>query len=164
MPIMSKLTAAYLAGLIDGEGYLGFTVNKSNPERIHYQPVMKIAMTDKKIIEWLRNSFGGSFFIREPQKPNHKVSYWWDVSGKNLKAILTKVYPYLRVKKSQCEILLKKFKIQEELFKRLPYLNISQINKNREEKRISNLSYRDEEREKIKQLYQRLRELNKRGI
>lgn len=162
MPIMSKLTAAYLAGLIDGEGYLGFTVNKSR-ERTSYQPVMKVAMTDEKIIRWLQSSFGGSFFTRTPDNPKHKISYWWDINGKNLKAILFKINPYLRLKKPQCEILLKKFKIQEQLFKQLPYPQISQVNEGREEKRISNLSYREDQREKIEELYLQIRSLNKKG-
>jgi len=161
---MSKLTAAYLAGLLDGEGYLGFTVNKSYPPRTFYQPVMKVAMTDKKMIEWLQNSFGGSFFTRVPKNPKHKVSYWWDISGKNLKAILLRIHPYLKLKKPQCEILLKKFKIQEQLFKQLPHPKISQINEKREEKRLSNFAYRESQRKKIEELYLQIRALNKKGV
>jgi len=163
MPIMSKLTAAYLAGLIDGEGYMGFSINKTT-KNYSYQPIMKTAMTDRKIIEWLKNSFGGYFHIRIPKDSKHNISYEWSINGKMLRKILLRIHPYLKIKKPQCEILLKKFKIQDQLFPRLPYPKISQINKKREEKRTYNLVYRNNQREKIEELYLQIRKLNKRGV
>lgn len=163
MPIMSKITASYLAGLIDGEGYIGFIANRQE-YRTFYQPTLKVVMTDKNIIEWLRDSYGGYFYERKPKQENHKISYEWEISGKTLKEILIKIRPYLRIKQKQCDILLKKYKIQECLFKNLPHQNISQINEKREEKRICNLAYRDEQRKQIENLYLEIRKLNKRGI
>ena len=109
---MSKFTAAYLAGLIDGEGCLDFGVNKSNP-RTYYQPRVRIALVDKWLIDWLKKSFGGCTETRYYKNPKYNTSYCWTLSGNNLKPLLGKVQPYLKLKKPQCSVLLKKIKIQE---------------------------------------------------
>ena len=55
MSVMSKLVAAYLAGLIDGDGYLGIVKQKRATYKngIMYYAAIKIGMCDKKIIQWL---------------------------------------------------------------------------------------------------------------
>lgn len=109
---MSKLTAAYLAGLIDGEGYLGIQKNKreDNIGGYGYMGVIKICMIDENIIKWLKNSFGGNFEKRIG-KDNRQDSYGWTLRhGKNIEPFLNKVYPYLKVKRKQADILKKFFK------------------------------------------------------
>lgn len=109
---MNKLTAAYLAGLIDGEGYLGIQKNKKeqNVGGYGYIGVIKICMTDKALIKWLKDSFGGYFHERKG-KGNRQDSYDWTLRNeRNIKPFLDKVYPYLKVKKKQADILKKFFK------------------------------------------------------
>jgi len=162
---MSKLNASYLAGFIDGEGYIALKVhkNKSNGN-LYYTPILKIAQTDESIICWLKESFGGWYYKREYKEDSHsKDSYYWTLTGTNLKPFLQKVCPYLKLKKKQCELVLKKIKMQETLGDELPYKEISTINKQREQKMQVNKNYREQRRNDIQEIYDKLRELNKRG-
>jgi len=164
MPITSKIQSAYIAGFVDGEGYISLKRNVRG-DQTFYVPIVKIASTDEIIIQWFKDSFGGWYYKRVPKNgENHKDSYYWTLTGKPLKPFLLTMLPYLKLKKKQCELVLKKIKIQETIFDKLPHKNISQINKRREPKRLSNLAYRDEQRKEIESIYDELRRLNKRGI
>ena len=162
---MSKMTASYLAGFIDGEGYLGLhPAIRCKNGRTSYTAELKVTSTDMFIIEWMQKSYGGCYYETKPQKPNHKIAAEWSLHGKNLKPFLRKIQPYLRLKKKQCELLLKKIKIQESVMRNIPNPNISKIWEQKESKRKVNLAYRDEQRGEIKNIYLQLRKLNKRGI
>lgn len=103
---MNKLTAAYLAGLIDGEAWIGLYKRKRK-ETNWYGYELTIANTDKGIIDWLKESFGGYIRIVEP-KGNRKRQYWWILyNRKQVVRVLKKVKPYLKIKKEQAEILMK---------------------------------------------------------
>lgn len=110
---INKLQSAYLAGLIDGEGYLGILKVKqgnkkkwfSNKEFI-FKPVIKVAMTDKDLIVWLYNSYGGSFETRKAHG-NARESYCWALRERKAIEFAKRIYPYLKVKKEQAQILLR---------------------------------------------------------
>ena len=114
MPIMNKLTAAYLAGIIDGEGSIDF--QKTNEPQCkngyHYNPRLRIGMIDKKFIEWLKDSFGGCIYQRFGKGKNRN-SYTWSIQGKIMRDVLKKVYPYLRLKKQHAEIMMRYWKTKQ---------------------------------------------------
>lgn len=110
MALMSKLQAAYLAGLVDGEGYIGILQTKrGNKAEWHssrqymYSPVLKVCMTDKRVIEWLYGSFGGTFETRKAHGKNRE-SYAWMCRKAAVASFLKYIYPYMRVKRKQAEI------------------------------------------------------------
>jgi hypothetical protein len=116
MALMNKLTASYLAGLIDGEGYIGILRTSKNQKKkwtsareFVYCPVIKITMTDKEIIEWLYKSFGGTFETRRhlDSSRKSKESYGWMARKAQAVEIVKCVHPYLRVKKKQAHIILR---------------------------------------------------------
>ena len=139
---MSKLTAAYVAGYIDGESYLGLMKTRRHPTSVNpnYLPVIKIASVDEDIIVWLKESFGGWTEKRTFPEINQRDAYSWTLSGKKLEPFLRKVYPYLKIKKLQADILFKRFKMYKP---GLPFLS--------------------EEIDKMEKLYIQIRRLNKRG-
>lgn len=111
MAVMSKLQAAYLAGLIDGEGYIGILKNKhgeksvwSSTREYFFTPVLKVAMTDRELIEWLYKSFGGTFETRKA-KGNAKESYCWSMRKSQVQDFLKLLYPFLQVKKRDADII-----------------------------------------------------------
>lgn len=113
MAIMSKLNSAYFAGLIDGEGYISLLKSKKGNKKYWsstrdyiYIPVIKVAMVDRPIIEFLKDSFGGSFEIRKA-RGNARESYCWTARKLNVMNILQAIYPYLRVKRKHAEVLFK---------------------------------------------------------
>jgi hypothetical protein len=162
MGIMSKLTASYLAGFIDGEGYISLKPNVVNNKK-YFTPVIKISNTNQEIIQWIKDSFGGWIEKRVDKFNINKDSYCWTLTGKNLKPFLLKIFPYLRIKKEQCKIVLEKINNKESTNKYLPYKQISRINKERIGKMNVNRNYREDIRNKNQDLYEELRRLNKRG-
>ncbi len=146
---MSKLTAAYIAGYIDGEGYLGIMERHKDSKyhcRSDYLPVIKIASVDKDIIEWFKSSFGGWIHQRK-FKDNSKDAYSWTLAGKKIKPFLDKIYPYLKIKKEQADLLKERIKMYDRI---------------KIENGAKNI-YRDSDFEKLKDLYSQIRKLNKRG-
>lgn len=141
----SKSNRAYLAGLLDGEGYISILKTKkgnkatwNNARDYVYVPVIKVAMTDRPIIEWLHQSFGGTFEIRKAQG-NRKESYCWTARKKQTADFLQLIHPYLRVKKPQATLLLQYrnvagkagHKLTEETWKKRDelYTEIRKLNK-----------------------------------
>lgn len=109
---MSKLTAAYIAGIIDGEGYLGIQkqTGKKYSDGIKYEACIKVGMTDQKLITWLQISFGGNIHHRIGTGKN-KDSFTWTLRGnRKIKPFLDKVYPYLRIKREQADVIRRYFK------------------------------------------------------
>ncbi len=151
MSIMSKLTAAYIAGFIDGEGYVALEHHRGLSAS-HYRPVIKIANTNKEIIDWFKESFGGTFETRVPKNKKHKVSYVWVYSGKKLEPFIRKILPYLRQKKPQAEIILKRIRYYDKI--------------GLDDKTIKgwNWKYKQEYIDEMKDLYDQTRRLNKRGV
>ena len=98
---------AYLAGLIDGEGYL--KVEKWGTIRLI------IGMTDRKTIYWIKNNFGGN--VRKQLTAKKKNFYVWRMNqGKNLFYLLLLVIPFLITKKR------KLVKAMEQLIKKIEQL------------------------------------------
>lgn len=113
MPTISKLQSAYLAGLIDGEGYIGLmdvrAGNKKEWFSSHesmFVPVLKVAMCDKPMIYWLFSSFGGTFETRKAHG-NARESYCWSLKKRKAIDFVRYIYPFLRVKNKQAELLLR---------------------------------------------------------
>jgi hypothetical protein len=109
---MNKLTASYLAGLIDGEGCLDIPVHKEK----YFKGRLRITMINKDIILWLKNSYGGIFGEREAYLNNRKSYTWTLEHKKNLYDFLKKVTPYLKVKKEEAIVMLKFFKTFDKAF------------------------------------------------
>lgn len=142
MPIMSKLTAAYLAGIIDGEGYLGIKKEKKNSYvgGYCYVPIIKVCMIDKDFIEWLKNSFGGHTSKRIKQNGDAD-SYEWEIKNSNVIPFIKKIHPYLKIKGKQVIVLNNFF---------------STYGKENHTSRF----IKDEVRERREKLYWQIRELN----
>ncbi len=102
---------AYLAGLIDGEGYIGLTKTKikykANPKfNIAIRNHLLIASTNNQVINWLIIKFGGktqSAIINQRSKP---IIKWW-INRQDLQLeLLKEVFPYLIIKKEQARLMI----------------------------------------------------------
>lgn len=158
---MSKLTAAYIAGFVDGEGYIGLIRNKGRQmfRRIdYYVAVLKVGNTNKDIIYWLKNSFGGTIWIRNPKdNQNKKIAYLWTLDNKNLIPFLDKIYPYLRIKRKQVEIVRK----LKDTINRKSYSFPERIARNGG--RFISKTLNNDVADYREKLYKEIRILNKRG-
>lgn len=111
---MSKLTASYLAGFIDGEGYFGIYPVSREGRKTYYISCVKVANTNKEIIEWMHNSFGGFFHTRHFAN-NCKTAYTWTLTDARVVPFIEKIIPYLKIKRPQAELVLKREKLKLKL-------------------------------------------------
>lgn len=103
---------AYLAGIIDGEGSIYIGNFSCNPKTKvpYYQTNIQVTNTDKPLIDWLYEIFGGLFSKRTPKQHasnSRKQAYIWTASGDRVTHLCELILPYLIAKKRQCEIMIK---------------------------------------------------------
>lgn len=82
---------AWLAGVIDGEGYVAFKNG----------PVIEVDSVSPSLVTTPARLFGGSITTRQR---NDATVFRWAVYGKNAEEILKRVMPYLRYKTAQAKI------------------------------------------------------------
>ena len=101
---MKRTDLAYVAGIIDGEGYIGLTrQGKSRSIRL----TVSVDNTNEWLIQWLHFAFGGSIYLRHRRKENWKPQWSWIITCLRASDFLKLVYPFLRIKKPQAEIAIK---------------------------------------------------------
>lgn len=106
-----ETTAAYMAGILDGEGCLSIgnhSGNRKNGDK-HFQVNIAISSTDEVLITWIVETFGGYKGIYTPKQMSRngrKQVYRWQCSGDRLTQICEITLPYLIIKKRQAEILI----------------------------------------------------------
>lgn len=103
---------AYIAGIVDGEGTVGVTKVKRPENRCGYSflPLLSIINTDRAMLEYINDIFGGISTISERNGGNtfnikqNKTCYciFSRRTEKNNK-ILTAIYPYMRIKKKNAD-------------------------------------------------------------
>lgn len=102
---------AYLAGIIDGEGSIMLWMNKKTKIRGQFNMRVNVSSTDKCLIDWLINNFGGcSYAQNSPSRkanPHWKKQYTWEIKKPDLLQFLNMIYPFLVIKKSRCELAIK---------------------------------------------------------
>lgn len=82
---------AYFAGLIDGEGYMGFY---SRGTKQSSRLIVGVNMTCEKTLRFLHKRFGGQFGPRETKQPNKKPQWLWRCVGHDAIAVLKAIRPY----------------------------------------------------------------------
>ena len=102
---MRETTRAYVAGVVDAEGCLA--VYKSNdPRGPIYSARIAVSNRSKELVDFFVANFGGYITIDHPKKAEHNVNYLWHLSsGQHTERFLSQIYPYLRGKKAQADVL-----------------------------------------------------------
>lgn len=96
---------AYLAGVIDSDGYIGILKDrKLRDGRKHpsYGLTLNVTNTSRELMDWLVDNFKGKIYLRklDPTK-NWKQTYNWIVGYQNAKDILEMIEKYLVIKRQQ---------------------------------------------------------------
>lgn len=112
---------AYAAGFFDGDGNIYIRKRKGKKEiwNSTYSINVSIGNTDKDIIIWLKDKFGGGIRNHIKQKEYHKQAYQWRVSGKIAYNFLKLIYPYLILKKYQAGLSIEFYEFMKESHKHL---------------------------------------------
>lgn len=96
---------AYIAGLIDGEGYLG--IFRTSSKTKHLQSIIVIGLQSKETIDFVQSIFHGSINTSYTPSAQRAGMYYWKLYSKERqKEFLSLLLPYLKAKKDVALILL----------------------------------------------------------
>ncbi len=108
MNLLSETEAAYLAGLIDGEGCISITRTRTNASAkgckrgFSYRSSVVVAMTDHDVLEWCHRLTGvGNVCPKRTNVARHKPAWSWSVWSTEAWELCIAVLPYLKVKLPQ---------------------------------------------------------------
>ena len=105
---------AYLAGFIDGEGYIGLTFQRKKETSQHsatprYHPYLIIANNNSSVLFFIKDIIGeGRVYRLKRSKENQLPGFQYKLTKTNtLEALLSAIEPYLFVKQQQTKLLIK---------------------------------------------------------
>lgn len=138
MKKLSKTDAAYLAGIIDGEGTVFVSRTDSSKSAkackrgFAYRSGLAVSMTNRSIVLWMKRITGiGKISGVRRHKKNHKPGFRWSVWSKQASTLLLLLYPYLKLKRRHAAN-----QLRFQLYMRLTgYKGVSSAEWNRREKR-----------------------------
>jgi len=112
---MSPTERAYVAGIIDGEGWVEFKWanrirrdRKGTPTYRTLNVRMEVPQVDKRLIDFLMEiTKEGTRDIKHyPKHPNWQDQHRWRVSYHGVYRVIKQVYPYLIVKKQKAKLII----------------------------------------------------------
>ena len=105
---LCKADAAYIAGLIDGEGTVTLTRKHKNENR---QLCVSISSTEMELLEFVLSATGvGKITNKKASKSHHSRSYAYAVYNRQALALLEQTLPYLRsYKRDRAALILKDY-------------------------------------------------------
>lgn len=165
---MKKTDIAYIAGLIDGEGYIGIkkATARKDCQNPLYHARIQIRMVDEEAIKFIAETLGGNYYKEKPSVAKRRPLYCFQSSDKSAETILETILPYLRVKKASAETVLEYRKLQNDSKKYRTkitgYRNFP--NSHGTARQVPNLSYSDEYIQMCEAFYNRCKELNAVGV
>lgn len=92
---MNREELAYLAGIVDGEGYIG--AGKRRNLRV------QVAMTDESLISWISEKWGKRSVVQD-RGPGFRKLYTVYLTCQDAAKRLRELLPFLRVKRQQAEV------------------------------------------------------------
>lgn len=106
--MLSSTDAAYIAGLIDGEGTVTLTRKHRNENR---QLCVSISSTERPMLEFVKHSMGvGKITNKRTSKPIHSPSYTYAVYNRQALDLLRDALPWLKsYKRDRAELILQDY-------------------------------------------------------
>jgi len=112
---MTRTDAAYIAGLVDGEGSIGIFINRA-PSRTNGAVVsrLKIGMCDEPLIQWLSTITNRGRLTNWRQKhTTWKPVFVVTWNGYAAAELIGEIRPFLRLKRPQADLLLEWIEISK---------------------------------------------------
>lgn len=105
---LSPTQAAYIAGLIDGEGTITLQRRHANENR---RLAITISSTEVQLLEFVRNATGvGTITTKKTYQSHHASSFTYGVYSRQALALLSQVHKHLLTyKKTRSELILSKY-------------------------------------------------------
>ena len=105
----SDLDLAYMAGVVDSDGYIGVHRNsyamrvRGDATNAVYQPRIQVKQVESAAIELFQATFGGHRHRQPPSATRGRPLDQWTVHSAACRPVLEALLPYLRIKKAQAE-------------------------------------------------------------
>jgi len=104
--VLSPSDAAYLAGIIDGEGSISLLKIVRN-NKTFISPVITITNTDKKLVDWVVSVYPNGVWRVRQRDATHKLVNEWALNKiSDVAHLLSQLLPYLTIKKDKAKIVL----------------------------------------------------------
>ncbi len=101
---VSQTDAAWAAGFLDGEGFIGVTrAVRKGTGKVDFHVAMSASQIHRAPMDKLQSMFGGRV---NHQENGFRGCFHWRVSGESVYHVLRIVLPYLVVKRKQAELTL----------------------------------------------------------
>ncbi len=94
---------AYLAGVMDSDGYIGVGKKKAGKWAANYQPRVQVKQVDTEATDLFRETFGGHLYRHEPGTERGRPLWCWQVHSAACRPVLEALLPYLRIKTNRAE-------------------------------------------------------------
>ncbi len=94
------VTLAWLAGLLEGEGYFGLVPNWVGGKRYRY-PRIGVNMTDRDVVERVAYFWGTQVQTLKPSGVSRKVAYRTQVSGKRAEMWMEALFPMMGARRQE---------------------------------------------------------------
>lgn len=104
---MDSHDAAYIAGFLDGEGYISIRrSNRTKCQNPAYRLVIGFTNTNRAILDWIKKIAGGGCINpKSRRKAQHSEAWELTIHTKDIQImILAETYPYIRIKQRQAEL------------------------------------------------------------
>jgi hypothetical protein len=97
---LNKMQRAYIAGILDGEGYIFFRRRKSDPGVFKWYCGIQLNISNREIIDTFIKWIGG----KNPHwnmgsKPGQLERHRWEIGGVGATNLIKQLLPYLIIKK-----------------------------------------------------------------
>jgi len=103
--MIEKTVLAYLAGMIDADGYI--TITRSiRKGKNYFAAQIGIAGTKRQPHDLAASMWGGKVSTYIPKNPEHRPQHQWQRMGKSAVSVIESIYPYLLIKKENAELAL----------------------------------------------------------
>ena len=99
---------AYIAGLLDGEGYIFI-----HKYRNYMSLRVGISNTYVPVLKYVKEYYGGNIYKHIRQKKIHKIGYEWVLQNKYTKQFLKDMLPFLIIKSKRAKLALDFIKFKE---------------------------------------------------
>jgi len=103
---LTDVQAAYLAGLWDGEGYIGISRRRRHSGRWNYSQHVSVGNTNFTLVARIVELLGEHAFVSSRKLPSGKTFFHIHIRRLLMVKLLRAIVPYLVAKRRQAEIVL----------------------------------------------------------
>lgn len=161
---------AYLAGLVDGEAYIGIKKTtayaRQGRKTAGYHARIQVRMVDEAAIRFMSETLGGWYYKEKPRVARGRPLYCYQVSDLAAKNVLSTLLPFLRVKREAALCVLSLRELQSDSNKHRTKITGYRDFPNAvgTVRRVANKSFSDEYIARCESLYLQCKQLNRVGV